>query len=186
MRIIVGLGNPGTKYENTRHNAGFMVMDALAKECSLSFDQEKFQAMFAKGKIKGEDVILMKPTTYMNNSGFACREVMDFFKASPEDFLIIYDDIDLDVGRIRLRQKGSAGGHNGIKSIIQCLGTSNFDRIRVGTTRDPQIPIINWVLTKFKAEEMDALHQAIEKASQAAYYSIDHTFAQTMNQYNTK
>ena len=142
--------------------------------------------MFAKGKIKGEDVILMKPTTYMNNSGFACREVMDFFKASPEDFLIIYDDIDLAVGRIRLRQKGSAGGHNGIKSIIQCLGTSNFDRIRVGTTRDPQIPIINWVLTKFKAEEMDALHQAIEKASQAAYYSIDHTFAQTMNQYNTK
>ena len=114
------------------------------------------------------------------------REDMYFFKASPEDFLIIYDDIDLDVGRIRLRQKGSAGGHNGIKSIIQCLGTSNFDRIRVGTTRDPQIPIINWVLTKFKAEEMDALYQAIEKASQAAYYSIDHTFAQTMNQYNTK
>jgi peptidyl-tRNA hydrolase, PTH1 family len=186
MKIIVGLGNPGKQYENTRHNAGFMVMDELAKECSLSFDQEKFQSMFAKGKIHGEDVILMKPLTFMNNSGFACREVMDFFKASPKDFLIIYDDIDLDVGRIRLRPKGSAGGHNGIKSIIQCIGTSEFNRIRVGTTRDPQIPIIKWVLTKFKSEEMAPLQEAILQASKAAYYSIDHTFESTMSKYNTK
>ncbi len=186
MKIIIGLGNPGKEYENTRHNAGFMVMDALAALCDLSFDQEKFSAYFAKGKIHGEDVILMKPTTYMNNSGFALRQVLDFYKESSEDVLIIYDDIDLPVGKIRLRQKGSAGGHNGIKSIIQAMGTSTFDRIRVGTSRDPQIPIIQWVLTNFKSEEKEDLHKAIDAAAHAAYYAIDHTFSQTMNQYNQK
>lgn len=186
MKIIVGLGNPGKQYEYTRHNAGFLVMDELAKRCSLSFDQEKFQSMYAKGKVNGEDVILMKPLTFMNNSGFACREVMDFFKVNPKDFLIIYDDIDLSVGRIRLRPKGSAGGHNGIKSIIQCIGTSEFNRIRVGTSRDPRVPIIKWVLTKFKEEEKAPLEQAIQSASEAAYYSIDHTFEACMSKYNVK
>ena len=109
MKIFVGLGNPGKKYENTRHNAGFMVMDELAKLCEVSFDQEKFSAYFAKTKLKGEDVILLKPITYMNNSGFALRQCMDFYKASPEDVTVIYDDVDLPVGKIRLRQKGSAG-----------------------------------------------------------------------------
>lgn len=186
MKIIIGLGNPGKKYENTRHNAGFMVMDALANLCDLSFDQDKFSASFAKGKVHGEDVILMKPTTYMNNSGLALRQVLDFYKESSEDVLIIYDDIDLPVGKIRLRQKGSAGGHNGIKSVIQSMGTSTFDRIRVGTSRDPQIPIIQWVLTNFKQEEKKDLNQAIEAAAHAAYYAIDHSFSQTMNQYNQK
>lgn len=186
MKIIIGLGNPGKKYENTRHNAGFKVMDALAKKCNLSYDQEKFSAYFAKGKVNGEDVVLMKPTTYMNNSGFAVRQVIDFYKASYDQVLIIYDDIDLPVGKIRLRQKGSAGGHNGIKSIIQALGTPTFDRIRVGTSRDSRIPIIQWVLTNFKEEEQKDLSQAIDHASDAAYYAINHTFAQTMNTYNQK
>ena len=186
MKIIIGLGNPGKKYENTRHNAGFMVMDALADLCDLSFDQEKFSSSFAKGKVHGEDVILMKPTTYMNNSGLALRQVLDFYKESSEDVLIIYDDIDLPVGKIRLRQKGSAGGHNGIKSIIQAMGTSTFDRILVGTSRDPQIPIIQWVLTNFKQEEKEDLNQSIDAAAHAAYHAIAHPFSQTMNQYNQK
>lgn len=186
MKIIIGLGNPGVRYQYTRHNAGFMVMDRLAELCHLNFQQEKFEAMFAKGKINGKDVILMKPTTYMNNSGFAVREVLDFYKADPEDLLIVYDDIDLPVGTIRLRQKGSAGGHNGIKSIIHCIFTSHFDRIRVGTSRDPQIPIIEWVLTKFKPEEKEELEKAIDLAAHAAYDSIFQPFTKTMNIYNQK
>lgn len=186
MKIFVGLGNPGKKYENTRHNAGFMVMDELANLCEVSFDQEKFSAYFAKTKFKGEDVILLKPTTYMNNSGFALRQCMDFYKASPEDVTVIYDDVDLPVGKIRLRQKGSAGGHNGIKSIIQCIFTSEFDRIRVGVGKDPQIDMINWVLGKFREEEQKDLKNAVENSAKAAYYSIDHSFMDAMNLYNKK
>lgn len=186
MKIIVGLGNPGVKYENTRHNAGFMVMDELVKLCNTSFNQEKFSSYFAKTKVHGEDVILLKPTTYMNNSGFAIRQCLDFYKESPENLIVIYDDIDLPVGKIRLRQKGSAGGHNGIKSVIACIFTNQFDRIRVGTDRDPRIPIIQWVLTKFKEEEKEDLKSAVEKAAQAAYYAIDHPFNNAMNRYNSR
>ena len=105
MKIIIGLGNPGVKYENTRHNAGFMVLDKLAQKCNLEFNQEKFSAYFAKGKVKGEDVILLKPTTYMNNSGFALRQCPDFYKVGMENVIVIYDDVDLPVGKLRLRQK---------------------------------------------------------------------------------
>lgn len=186
MKIIVGLGNPGKDYENTRHNAGFMVMDEIAKLCNLSIDREKFSALYAKGKVKGEDVVLLKPTTYMNNSGFALRQCLDFYKASMDDVIVIYDDIDLPVGKIRIRQKGSAGGHNGIKSIIQCCFGSEFNRIRVGVGKDPRVPMVNWVLSKFRPEEKDDLSQAIDQAAQAAYFSIDHTFDMTMNRYNKK
>ncbi len=186
MKIIVGLGNPGIKYQNTRHNAGFKVMDALADLCNVEFTQEKFSSLFAKTKIQGEDVILLKPQTYMNNSGFALRSCLDFYKASPKDVLVIYDDIDLPVGKIRLRQKGSAGGHNGIKSVIQCIFTSDFDRIRVGISRDARIKIIDWVLTNFKAEEQKDLQVAIDDAAHAAYASITQSFSQVMNQYNKK
>lgn len=186
MKIIIGLGNPGMKYQNTRHNAGFMVMDQLAHLCQVSFQKEKFQAQFAKTKVNGEDVILMKPTTYMNNSGFAVRAVLDFYKISPASLLIIYDDIDLPVGSIRLRQKGSAGGHKGIKSIIHCIFTSNFDRIRIGTSRDPGIPIIEWVLSSFKPEEKEDLQKAVDRAAHAAYDSIFQPFSRIMNTYNKK
>ncbi|MGI6511633.1 MAG: aminoacyl-tRNA hydrolase [Catenisphaera adipataccumulans] len=184
MKVIVGLGNPGLKYRDTRHNTGFMVMDRLAELCHVSFEQEKFEAYFVKTKIEGEDVILMKPTTYMNNSGFAVRQVLDFYKLSPDHLLVIYDDIDLSVGRIRLRQKGSAGGHNGIKSIISCIFTEQFDRIRVGIGRDPRIRIVDWVLSRFRPEEKEPFAQAVDLAAQAAYYSITHSFVQTMNEYN--
>lgn len=186
MKIIIGLGNPGVKYENTRHNAGFMVMDKLVKKCNLEFNQEKFSAFFAKGKIHGEDIILLKPTTFMNNSGFALRQCLDFYKESMDNVIIIYDDIDLPVGKLRLRQKGSAGGHNGIKSIISCGFTSEFNRIRVGVGKDPRVPIIDWVLSKFKDEEKEDLDKATSLAADAAYYSIDHDFSRTMNLYNKK
>lgn len=186
MKVCVGLGNPGRKYEETRHNVGFMVMDQLAELCHVSFDQEKFSAQFTKFKMKGEDVILLKPTTYMNNSGFALRQCMDFYKISTQDVLVVYDDVDLPVGKIRLRQKGSAGGHNGIKSIIECIFTNEFDRIRVGIGRDPKIDMVNWVLGKFTPEEKPLLKESVEKSAQAAYYSLTHSFMDTMNTYNKK
>lgn len=128
MKIIIGLGNIGREYENTRHNAGFMAIDKLAQMLEMDFNQEKFSAYFAKKKIDGEDIILLKPTTYMNNSGIALRQCMDFYKVPSEDILVLYDDMDMPVGKLRLRQKGSAGGHNGIKSIISHIGTQEFDR----------------------------------------------------------
>lgn len=186
MKIIIGLGNPGIKYQRTRHNAGYMVMDRLAELCQFEFTQEKFSAHFAKGKIKGEDVILLKPVTYMNNSGFALRQCLDFYKESPDNILVIYDDIDLPVGRIRLRQQGSAGGHKGMKSIISCIFTTDFNRIRVGIGRDAQIPIIDWVLQVFKEEEKEDLQSAIDLAAHAAFESIHTDFSKVMNVYNKK
>ena len=186
MKIIIGLGNPGRDYMNTRHNAGFMVLDELAKKCNLEFNTEKFSAYFAKGKVNGEDVVLIKPTTFMNNSGFALRQCLDFYKESMNNVLVVYDDVDLPVGKIRLRQKGSAGGHNGMKSIIECTFTNEFNRIRVGIGRDSNIPMIKWVLSKFREEEKDDLQAAVEQASQAAFFSINHPYDMTMNQFNKK
>ena len=186
MKIIVGLGNPGVRYRFTRHNTGYMVLDALAEQWNVSFDREKFSSLFAKCTIHGEPVILLKPTTFMNNSGFAVRACMDFYKAAPEDLLVIYDDISLPVGRIRLRQRGSDGGHNGMKSVIHCIFTSEFDRLRVGIGRDDQIKIIDWVLSKFKEEEKEDLRAAIDHSVSAIEYVLDHSFVQAMNLYNQK
>ena len=176
MKIIIGLGNIGREYENTRHNAGFMAIDKLAQMLEMDFNQEKFSAYFAKKKIDGEDIILLKPTTYMNNSGIALRQCMDFYKVSSEDILVLYDDMDMPVGKLRLRQKGSAGGHNGIKSIISHIGTQEFDRI----------PVVDWVLGKFPQEQQEDLNHALEQAAKAAKFSIKHSFSDTMNRYNKK
>ena len=152
----------------------------------MSFNQEKFSAYFAKKKINGEDIILLKPTTYMNNSGIALRQCMDFYKIKPEDILVLYDDMDMPVGKLRLRQKGSAGGHNGIKSIISHLGTQEFDRIRIGIGKDKMIPVVDWVLGKFTTQQMEELNTALDQASKAAIFSINHSFSDTMNRYNKK
>lgn len=186
MKIIIGLGNPGLKYENTRHNAGFMTMDKIAQTLHEEWNHEKFTSKFIKTKVRGEDVILLKPLTYMNESGIALRQCLDFYKASPQDVIVIYDDVDLPVGKIRLRQKGSAGGHNGIKSIIHCIFTQEFDRIRVGVGKDPKIPMINWVLGKFRLDEQREIEEAADTAAQAAVYAIDHSFSDTMNRFNKK
>lgn len=135
MKLIVGLGNPGKEYENTRHNCGFMAIDYLAQDLGVTINQAKFKGLYAKIKVEGEDVILLKPQTYMNLSGESVSEVMKFFKIDKEDVLVIYDDLDLPVGKIRIRANGSAGGHNGIKSLIAHLNGQDFKRIRIGIDR---------------------------------------------------
>lgn len=186
MKLIVGLGNPGVRYANTRHNAGFMVMDRLAEMAGVQISREKFEGKFVQLKVKGEDVIFLKPETFMNNSGFSLRACMDYFRLTNKDILVIYDDMDTPVGSIRLKTKGSAGGHNGMKSVINCIMGSDFNRIRVGIGRDPQIPIVNYVLSKFRPEEKEGLAKAIEEAAEAAWFSVDHSFNEAMNRYNHK
>ncbi len=186
MKLIVGLGNPGREYVHTRHNAGFEVMDAIADHVSADISQKKFKALIDKVRIGNESVLLMKPQTYMNNSGEAVRAAMDFYHLTPQDLLVIYDDMDMPVGRLRLRQKGSAGGHNGIKSIIAHIHTQEFDRIRVGIDKDARIPTVDWVLGKIRKEEEEEDSKAVKLAKDAAVYAMSHSFAETMNQFNKK
>ena len=186
MKLIVGLGNPGREYVHTRHNAGFEVMDAIADHVSADISQKKFKALIDKVRIGNESVLLMKPQTYMNNSGEAVRAAMDFYHLTPQDLLVIYDDMDMPVGRLRLRQKGSAGGHNGIKSIIAHIHTQEFDRIRVGIDKDARIPTVDWVLGKIRKEDEEEYSKSVKLAKDAAVYAMSHSFAETMNQFNKK
>lgn len=186
MKLIVGLGNPGKEYEQTRHNAGFRVMDLIAQELRVDINMEKFSGLYVKTKYKGEDVILLKPQTYMNLSGESVRKVMDFFKIDPSELLVIYDDLDMPVGKIRLRQKGSAGGQNGMKNIIRHIGTQEFDRIRVGIGKDTRIPTADYVLGKVRKEELQDFEEGLVDAKNAAIHSITNDFADTMNQFNKK
>ena len=183
MFLIVGLGNPGNQYEDTRHNIGFKVVDNIAKEYNIEINRQKFKGMCGEGFINGEKVILLKPTTYMNLSGESIREVVDFYKLSNEDILVIYDDISLDVGRLRIREKGSAGGHNGIKSIIAHLGTDIFPRIKVGVGQ-PNVDLVNYVLGKFTKEEMEVLSESIDASTKAAKEIISSDVKTAMNIYN--
>ena len=162
------------------------IMDPALGEEAIAAMIEKFKALVDKVNIGGQSVLLMKPQTYMNNSGEAVRAAMDFYHLQPQDLLVIYDDMDLAVGRLRLRQKGSAGGHNGIKSIIAHIGTQTFDRIRVGIDKDPRIPTVNWVLGKIRKEDMDAYLESVNEAAKAAVFSVTHEFTETMNQFNKK
>ena len=186
MLIIAGLGNPGKEYENTRHNAGFMVMDALAEKIGADISEKKHKALCGKGVIGGEKVILMKPQTYMNLSGEAVVEAMKFYRLQAKDILVIYDDMDMPVGKIRLREKGSAGGQNGMKNIIAHLHTQEFNRIRVGIGKDARVPVVNWVLGKIRKEEQEDFKKAVEQARDAAIFSLTHTFIDTMSRYNKK
>lgn len=183
MFLIVGLGNPGSQYEDTRHNIGFKIVDNIAKEYNIEINRQKFKGMCGEGFINGEKVILLKPTTYMNLSGESIREVVDFYKLSNDDVLVIYDDISLDVGRLRIREKGSAGGHNGIKSIIAHLGTDIFPRIKVGVGQ-PNVDLVNYVLGKFTKEEMEVLNESIDASTKAAKEIISNDVKTAMNIYN--
>lgn len=186
MKLIVGLGNPGKEYEQTRHNAGFRVMDAIAKECGVSIEQKKFKALITTTRIQGEQVLLMKPQIYMNNSGEAVIEAVKFYQINMEDILVIYDDLDMPIGKIRLREKGSAGGQNGVKSIIAHLHTQDFKRIRVGIGKDARVPVVDWVLGKIRKDEKEDHERSIQEAKDAAIYSITHTFTDTMSNFNKK
>ena len=187
MFIIAGLGNPGKRYENTRHNVGFDAIDELVDRYRIPGSGVSHKAMVGKGIMEGQKVLLAKPLTYMNLSGEAIRGLVDYYKIDPEtELLVIYDDISLEPGNIRIRKKGSAGGHNGIKSIIAHIGTQTFDRIRVGIDKDPRIPTVNWVLGKIRKEDMDAYLESVNEAAKAAVFSVTHEFTETMNQFNKK
>ncbi|MGX8679847.1 MAG: aminoacyl-tRNA hydrolase [bacterium] len=184
MKLIVGLGNPTPKYEKTRHNTGFMVMDAFARYCNQPINEKKFKGLYTKFKYHGEDVVLLKPQTYMNNSGESVIAAMHFFKISPDDLLVIYDDLDLPTGKLRLREKGSAGGHNGMKSIIAHVGTNAFKRIRVGIDMVPRYETVDFVLGKFTSYEEPAIKEGIEQAVKAICCYLDEGFLKAMNMYN--
>ena len=184
MKLIVGLGNPGKEYAGTRHNCGFMVIDRLASKLNVDVDQNKFKGLYAKVKYHGEDIILLKPQTYMNLSGESVNAVMNFFKIDKEDVLVIYDDLDMPVGKLRLRKTGSAGGHNGIKNIIAHLNSQDFKRIRVGIDRHKYMNVADYVLSRFSKVESEAIEQGIENAANAVLDYLDNDFNHAMNYYN--
>lgn len=185
MKLIVGLGNPGREYEATRHNIGFMVVDSLSEKWAIPVSKNQNKALVGEGKFNGEKVILVKPVTYMNLSGEAVGALMRWHKLSPEDIIVVYDDLDLQPGKLRIRGKGSAGGHNGIKSIIQHLGTDVFPRLKVGIGRPyPGQDSANYVLNRFNSGERDLMVQAIVRAAEAVEAIITHGVTQAANLYN--
>ena len=188
MYIIVGLGNPGSRYEGTRHNMGFDVIDRLITVNNIPQAGRKFHAVYGTGIIGGQKVVLAKPVTYMNLSGTSVRELMDFYKIDPtRELIVISDDIDLEPGRIRIRKKGSAGGQNGLKHIIQCIGTQDFIRVRVGTGAKPQDwELADWVLSRFPKEERTQVDDAIIRAAEAVETIVTDGIDTAMNRYNTK
>lgn len=185
MKLIIGLGNPGREYERTRHNIGFEVVDALADKWGITLNQAKHKGLYGVGYVNGEKVILLKPMTYMNLSGESIAAVMNYFKVEIEDIAVLYDDLDLAVGKIRLRQKGSAGGHNGIKSTIAHLGTQEFNRIRIGIGR-PQngMSVVNHVLGRFSEMEWAEMRDVIKVCEQACGSFLEKPFLQVMNDFN--
>lgn len=186
MKLIVGLGNPGKEYDNTRHNVGFMCIDTFLDSLNVNIDsgKEKFQGIYYKLNYMGEDFLIIKPTTYMNLSGNAVKEIMNFYKISIDDVIVVHDDVDLPVGYIRIRENGASGGHNGIKSIIQCLGSENFKRIRVGIDKGEDM--IKHVLTKFKGEESDLIYEACVKVSKALRDYLTMPFNKMMSLNNVR
>lgn len=186
--MIVGLGNPGTKYENTRHNCGFRALDAYCKKTGLRIDRMKFKALVGEGQLAGKRVLFMKPQTFMNLSGEAVRDAANFYKIPPERIIVIVDDIAQDVGRIRVRGKGSAGGQNGLKSIIYQLGSDSFPRVRmgVGAKPHPDYDLADWVLSKFQDDEIAKIDSAAERAMLAAEEIIKNGAQAAAQLYNGK
>lgn len=188
MYLIAGLGNPTKQYEHTRHNIGFEVIDALAEKYNISINEKKHKALIGKGMIEGKKVILAKPQTYMNLSGDSIVELVNYYKLDPEvEFIVIYDDISFAPGNLRIRESGSAGGHNGVKSIIKNLDTQKFMRIKVGVGEKPKDwDLADFVLGRFSKEEQENLKGATDRAIEAIGYMINGEVAKAMNQYNKK
>lgn len=185
MKIIVGLGNPTKEYAGTRHNVGFSVIYNLSDAYHIPVDTKKHKALIGKGIIEGEKVILAMPQTYMNLSGESVRELMDFYKCDFSELIVIYDDISLDVGKLRIRAKGSAGGHNGIKNIIAHLGTQEFTRIKIGIGEKPaKMDLADYVLGRFSKEEQPVIRESADKARQAVCAIIAEGVAFAMNKFN--
>ena len=184
--IIAGLGNPGTQYEDTRHNCGFMAAETLAEGFNTEIKRLKFKSLTAELQFRGKRCLIMKPTTFMNNSGDAIEAAAGFYKIPPERIIVIYDDISLDVGRLRIRAKGSDGGHNGMKSIILRLNSDSFPRIRIGVGQKPHpdYDLAEWVLSRFTKAEGEKLEPALKNAARAAELIVDGKINEAMNLYN--
>lgn len=185
--LIVGLGNPGPKYAKTRHNAGFMALDLLAENQGFAIKKLKFQALVADEMIGDKRCLIMKPQTMMNNSGEAVYQAASYYDIPDEKIIVIYDDVTLDVGKTRIRRKGSAGGHNGIKSIISCLGSENFPRVKVGVGKKPSASydLANWVLGEFPKEQGDSLQSALKNSIEAVKLIVNDDIDRAMNLYNS-
>ncbi len=185
MKLVVGLGNPGKKYDRTRHNVGFEVIDKCQERLKIELDQSKFKGAYGFSRVNGKKVFLLKPLTYMNLSGEAIVPLMNYFKIDKEDLLVVYDDLDLPPGKIRLRQKGSHGGHNGIRSIIQHLGTDQFNRIRIGIGRPDQgIAVPDYVLGSFSPDERQKVEVSLDKSAEAVEAWTEKDFLKVMNDFN--
>ncbi|CEQ32170.1 peptidyl-tRNA hydrolase [[Clostridium] sordellii] len=185
MYVIVGLGNPGKQYEHTRHNVGFDVIDILAKEYGISVTKIKHKAFIGEGRVGSEKVILVKPQTYMNLSGETLIDIYNYYKVDSNNIVVIYDDIDLEVGKIRIRKKGSGGTHNGMRSILKCLGTNEFPRVRIGVSKPRQgQDLADFVLSRFRKEEADDIQDGLEKAAKAVDCMIRENLDLAMNKYN--
>ncbi len=183
MFLIVGLGNPGKEYDGTRHNIGFEAVDYIANKYNIELNRIKFKGIFGEGFIGGKKVILLKPTTYMNLSGDSIREAINFYKIDSEEVIVLYDDISLDVGRLRIREKGSAGGHNGIKSTIANLSTDVFPRVKIGVG-GPKGNLVSHVLGRFSQDEMQVLNKTIVATSDAVECIIVKDVKDAMNKFN--
>ncbi|HBM76149.1 MAG TPA: aminoacyl-tRNA hydrolase [Clostridiaceae bacterium] len=183
MYIIAGLGNPGKEYENTRHNTGFSVIDYIAQKNNINISKTKFKGIYGEGNIGNEKVMLLKPQTYMNLSGQSILDAVQFYKINVENLIVIYDDVSLPLGRIRIRPSGSDGGHNGIKSIIYLLETDCFPRLRVGIG-EPGVDIINYVLGRFSSDEHKILDDVIKVAADGVEAIVNFGVDQAMNMYN--
>ena len=184
--LIVGLGNPGLQYEKTRHNAGFMVIDALAEKYGVGFPKRKYDALIGECKIGDNRIMLVKPQTFMNLSGKAVTAICSFYKIPYDKVIVMFDDVSLDVGKIRVRRKGSDGGHNGIKDIIELSGTSDIPRIKIGVGKKPnaEYDLKDWVLGKFSKEDLDNFQKATEIGVKAAEEIIKRGIDSAMNRYN--
>lgn len=185
--LIAGLGNPGPKYEYTRHNAGFLCIDLLAQQLGVKIDRIKFKSIVADVAIEGRRCLLMKPQTFMNNSGEAVRDAANFYKILPEHVIILFDDISLPPGKLRIRRKGSDGGHNGIKSIIYLLNSDQFPRVKlgVGAKPHPDYDLADWVLSPFQKDELPRMKEAMEKACEAVRLIVQDDMDHAMNLYNS-
>ncbi|MDP4120731.1 MAG: aminoacyl-tRNA hydrolase [Bacillota bacterium] len=185
--IIAGLGNPDRKYEETRHNAGFIVVETLASKLGVNIDRLKFKSLCTDCRLGGHRVLLMKPQTYMNNSGTAIVEAMNFYKIPPQNVIIIFDDVSLPVGKIRIRQKGSDGGQNGMKNIIYLTGSDQFPRVKIGIggKPNPEWDLAAWVLSQFTADEYKEIMTAAEKAADAVEMIVNDETDKAMNMYNS-
>lgn len=187
MYLIAGLGNPGSEYQETRHNVGFKAARMLAEKEEFPMEREKFSALITKGSIKDEDVIIVRPLTYMNNSGLAIRQVMDFYKIPVENVIIMYDDIDLPLGNLRIRENGSAGTHNGMRSIVSHLNSTNFPRIRIGVGGKPEgWDLADYVLSRFSGDEKEIIEETEMKAAKAAASIVKDGLSKAMNKFNSK